>query len=395
MPVLSPESVSALQEIVRQAGRDDTPLFPLGGATHLTLGNPPARHGKIVGCGALDRVIDYPARDMTITVQAGITIARLQEILAAEKQRLPIDVPDAAHATLGGTLAANVSGPRRLGFGTLRDYVIGISAVNDAGDEFKAGGRVVKNVAGYDMCKLLVGSLGTLGIVTQVTLKLRPRPESSRLVLLAASSASLTEALDRLHGTRTRPVAVELLGGEDEFDLPGSVGPTDWRIAVGFEGNAETVDWQTKRLIEEWAGAASLLDADESATAWHVLVDSVMRESSPCHFKASLPASGVGRFCVDHRKPGWLLQAQAASGIVWGYGRPGLTLEEAGTMLTSWRGAAASAGGSVVVVRCPPEWKNALNVWGPPPENAWLLREVKRKFDPRGLFNPGRFVAGI
>src|SRR5207302_5553522 len=120
---------------------------------------------------------DYPARDMTITVQAGITLAQLQTILAGEKQRLPVDVPRADRATLGGTLATNPSGPRRYGFGTWRDYVIGISVINDEGHEVKAGGRVVKNVAGYDRCKLYISSIGTLGTIRQVARKLKPRPE--------------------------------------------------------------------------------------------------------------------------------------------------------------------------------------------------------------------------
>src|SRR5438874_8668927 len=121
---------------------------------------------------------------MTVTVQAGITLAKLQELLASENQRLPVDVPQAERATIGGALAANVSGCRRYGFGTLRDYLIGISVVNDEGQEVKAGGRVVKNVAGYDLCKLYIGSLGTLGIITQVTLKLKPRPEEEAFVLV-------------------------------------------------------------------------------------------------------------------------------------------------------------------------------------------------------------------
>src|SRR5437588_5750684 len=119
---------------------------------------------------------------MTVTAQSGITLARLGNVLATENLRLAIDVPNGARATLGGALAVNVSGPRRYGLGTLRDYVIGISAVNDEGQEVKAGGRVVKNVAGYDLCKLYVGSLGTLGIITQVTLKLKPRPDGQALL---------------------------------------------------------------------------------------------------------------------------------------------------------------------------------------------------------------------
>src|SRR6202030_783750 len=118
----------------------------------------------------------------TITVQAGITLGRLQDLLATENQRLPVDVPHPDRATLGGALAVNASGPRRPGFGPLRDYVIGITTVNDEGQETKAGGRVVKNVAGYDLCKLHIGALGTLGILTQVTLKVLPRPETQALL---------------------------------------------------------------------------------------------------------------------------------------------------------------------------------------------------------------------
>src|SRR5262249_9577395 len=141
----------------------------------------------------------------------GLTIARLQELLRAENQRLPIDVPLADRATLGGALATNTSGPRRYGFGTLRDYVIGISAINDRGEEIKAGGRVVKNVAGYDVCKLFIGSLGTLGVINQVTLKLRPLPEEQAFVTFGSPTPKIESLLDRVHTSRTRPVCIDLL----------------------------------------------------------------------------------------------------------------------------------------------------------------------------------------
>src|SRR5260221_13588513 len=128
---------------------------------------------------------------MTITVQAGITIAKLQVLLASENHRLPVDIPFPDRATLGGALAANASGPRRYGFGTLRDYLIGISTVNDEGHEVKAGGRVVKNVAGYDLCKLHIGALGTLGIISQVTLKLRPLVEETALLTFRCETDQL------------------------------------------------------------------------------------------------------------------------------------------------------------------------------------------------------------
>ncbi len=211
LPMLRPTTVADLRDIVAHAAADGGALYPIGGQTQIGLGNPPIKAGSAVDVRGLDQVIDFPARDMTITAQAGIPIARLQALLAPENLRLPIDVPQAELATLGGSIAANVSGPRRYGFGTLRDYVIGISAVNDEGHEFKAGGRVVKNVAGYDLCKLLVGSLGTLGIITQVTLKLRPLPEEQALISLGGAADALDGLLDRLHATRTRPVCVDLL----------------------------------------------------------------------------------------------------------------------------------------------------------------------------------------
>src|SRR5262249_46542958 len=144
----------------------------------------------------LNQVIDYPARDLTITVQAGITMQKLQETLATENQWLPIDVPSPERASIGGAIACDVSGPRRYGYGTLRDYVIGITIVNDRGEETYAGGRVVKNVAGYDFMKLHTGALGTLGVITQVTLKVKPRPEAWETRIFPCGPSQLEEALE-------------------------------------------------------------------------------------------------------------------------------------------------------------------------------------------------------
>ena len=177
----------------------------------LDLGLPPTRPGIAIDVTGLEQVIDYPARDMTITVQAGITMTKLQEILATENQRLPVDVPQPEKATLGGAIATNASGPRRYGYGTLRDYVIGITVVNDEGQEVKAGGRVVKNVAGYDLCKLYTGSLGTLGIITQVTLKLRPRPEWPVVCHCFCAEDEIESLSRRLCDSRIRPVCVDLV----------------------------------------------------------------------------------------------------------------------------------------------------------------------------------------
>lgn len=395
MPIHRPANSTELGELVRRAAAEGQALYPLGGGTQLHLGNPPAKPGLVIDMRGLDGVLDYPARDMTITVQPGISVSRLQETLAGEKQRLPIDVPRSPEATLGGIIAANVSGARRLGYGTLRDYVIGISAINDEGQEFKGGGRVVKNVAGYDMCKLLVGSLGTLGIISQVTLKLRPVPETSQFVLLPVSGAALEDALDVVHRSRTRPAAVELLENREGSGLEGmSPGKEDWVLAVGYEGSAEAVRWQVNQLREEsrGKGEAQALEEGASQQLWSRLAEGP--GLGTCVFKATLLPSALAAFCREQKGP-LLLKAHAASGIVWGHGGPGLTLREASPILSKWRQHAEKGQGKVIVARCPSDWKGSLDVWGPEPEGAWLMKEIKRRLDPREIFNPGRFVGGI
>ena len=394
-PVVRPASVTEVGDLVRRATADGQAVFPLGGRTMLGVGLPPARAGLGIDLRGLAGVIDYPARDMTITVQAGISVAGLRDVLRGENQRLPVDVPAADRATLGGALAANVSGPRRLGFGTLRDYVIGISTVNDEGQETKAGGRVVKNVAGYDLCKLHVGALGTLGIITQVTLKLRPMPEETALVVLRCEGGQLAALLDQLHDSRTRPVAVDVLN--PRAGLPeGSA--ASWAVVVGFEESREAVHWQVQQLIKELSPVKPQgLDVVAGAAAaplWQALTEFRLLPQAVLTFKANLLPHAVAEFCqrADALAPAPLLQAHAGSGIVVGHLTGDLTPASAAALLRELHPLAAEARGNVVVLACPPAWKATLPVWGMPRGDAALMRAVKDKLDPRGMFNPGRFT---
>jgi glycolate oxidase FAD binding subunit len=403
LPLVRPGSVQELGDLVRQAGADGTALYPLGGQTQVSLGGPPTIPGQAVDLRGMAQIIDFPARDMTVTVKAGITMHALREILVKENLRLPIDVPQADRATLGGILAANVSGPRRCGYGTLRDYVIGISALNDEGSEFKAGGRVVKNVAGYDLCKLLVGSLGTLGIITQVTLKLRPCAEEHALISLACAAGSLETMLTRLHNSSTRPVCLDVLNqAAARVVFPNAklaVPDAPWIVLVGYEGNAVAVTWELQQLIQE-VGTQCRLEARFDYPAqplWDALIEFAAWQAARMTFKANLLPSAVASFCqsVDQEPNRPAVCAHAANGIVHGQWSADLTKEQAASMLTAWRALARKGQGSVIVPRCAPEWKSTLDVWGPVPGDAWLMREVKAKFDPKRIFNPGRFVGGI
>lgn len=405
LPLQRPASALELGEIVRAARDANQAIYPLGGGTMRGLGYPPARPGQVVCLTALDQVIDYPARDMTITVQAGITIQRLQALLAGEKQRLPVDVPRPAEATLGGALAVNCSGPRRYGFGTLRDYVIGITVVNDAGQETKAGGRVVKNVAGYDLCKLYVGALGTLGLISQVTLRLKPAPEDQALMVLGCESSRLGPILEQLHQSRTRPVAIDLLNrtAANALSRSGQLSLPDapWILIVGYEENTDAVGWQVPQIVTEFpATEARAFEARLGRTAeglWSALVDFQLLAERTLTFKANLLPHALPDFCqqAEGLSDRVLLQAHAGNGIVIGHFTGDWTAEAAGTLIEALLQRAVAAEGNLIVQHCPTAWKTRLPVWGRARGDLALMRAVKQQFDPHRIFNPGRFVDGI
>jgi glycolate oxidase FAD binding subunit len=400
LPVVQPTTELDIQDQIRRAVANKLAIYPLGGRTQLHYGGTPRRRGLGIDLTKLSRIIDYPARDMTVTVQAGITMAGLQAILRSENQRLPVDVSRGDQATLGGAMAVNASGSLRFGFGTLRDYVIGISVINDLGESIKAGGRVVKNVAGYDLCKLYVGSLGTLGIIHQVTLKLRPLPEERALVLVGCEPSALPELLDEVHRSQTRPVAIDLLNSATARSIPDLNTPAQnsWTVVIGYQGNCTAVNWQVERLVKELSvlapGAEIHLGPAVDPIA-NALAELPLREPAGCTFKANLLPSATAPFCVQANQRDWLLYAHAGSGIVWAHAPPDQTLDQAQTMLDIWRQGAAAAQGAVTVTRCPAAWKETLPIWDQARPGVALMRAIKNKLDPQGLFNPGRFIDGI
>lgn len=393
--VVRPATLPEVGDVVRRASAAGQAIYPLGGRTQLHQGGVPRRPGLGVDLTALTQVIDYPARDMTITVQAGLRISELQGLLCKEGQRLPIDVPAPARATLGGILATNASGSRRLGAGTLRDYVIGITTINDEGQETKAGGRVVKNVAGYDLCKLHVGALGTLGIIAQVTLKVRPVPEAQALLTFGCDSLALEGVLDQLHGSRTRPTCVDVvnapaartLQSQTEIDLPQG----KWVVIVGFEDSETAVNWQIQQLLRELTGMQGVAALAGAATEplWQTLAEATAWAEAAVSLKVSVLPAQVARV-AQLAGEGWV-QAHAGSGIV----RVHLVGEPSLAQTKALIAGLTEAGGHVVVVRCPVAWKRELPLWGAPRGDVGLMRRVKEALDPRGIFNPGRFVDGI
>jgi glycolate oxidase FAD binding subunit len=402
---LAPADGDELAATVRACYGDDLAVYPIGGGTSLDFGLPPKKPGVALSLAALGRVVDYPARDMTVTVEAGATMAQLADLLAGERQRLPVDVPQAERATIGGVIATNFNGPRRYGQGTIRDYVIGIRAVDGRGMPYRGGGRVVKNVAGYDFCKLLTGSLGTLGVITEVTLKLKPLPERIAAMVCAPKDEVAAESLlAALVRSRTTPVAIELLDGPQWAGDPAlapvkpAQGARGLFLAVAFEGSQREVAWMADQLGRDWwdqgvDGHHTLFDADAAALV-NRLVEFPASGPAVCVLRASILPSQVTNFlrAVRTVDPNSSSQAHAGSGIVIArLAQPpagGVTKGLIGTL----QAAAATAQGTLIVLSGTVGEPTHPSVWGPLSGPQWLMTAVKREFDPRNILNPDRFV---
>lgn len=396
-----PESIDALGEVIRRRTAEGLAIYPRGGRTALDHGGPPRRPGVAVDLTALDRVIDYPAADMTITVEAGITLAALQATLAVQGQRLPLDAPLAERATLGGVYATNASGPRRLAAGLPRDLIIGVGFATADGQLVHGGGRVVKNVAGYDFPKLLTGSMGSLGVIAELTLKVRPKPEASAMVWGTASGispAALDGILARLNTSATRPVAVELLNdpAARSIGAPHGLDSAAWVLVLGFEDNADAVAWQLGAIRGELPGLElKYVEGELAEPIWSRLTDFQAAQGMTFSLLANLRPSGVVPF-VARLDPGrWAVQSHALSGIVRAHSLVEPAPDDLADEIGVLRGEAIAQGGNLILTRCPVGWKGRLGVWGHPRADWSLMERVKVALDPAGAMNPGRFVGTI
>jgi glycolate oxidase FAD binding subunit len=402
---LAPDTQTEVANLVREAFDTETPLYSVGGGSSLDFGLPARSRGRGLSLAKLNHVIDYPARDMTVTVEAGLTMKVLAELLAQQRQRLPIDVPQGERATIGGVIATNWNGPRRYGEGSVRDFVIGISAVDGRGQPFQGGGRVVKNVAGYDFCKLLTGSLGTLGVITQMTLRLKPIPEHSVLVACSVNNCEQAERLlAAMVTSQTAPAAIELLAGPAwDADpalqsLPSDrAEPARLYLVVGLEGPAPEVEYMTRQLIAEWRqlGAATPLVIGEAAALWLRLAEFPAAGESPLVLLASVAPSGTTAVIDVARRldPQVSIQAHAGNGsvIIKFATFPAQGLSRA--LVGSLQPVAAAHHGHVIVLSNPSGAEMThQSVWGATDAPLSLMTEVKRRFDPRDILNRGRFV---
>lgn len=411
-----PESAEQAAEIVRLAAAEKLAVIPVGARSKLGIGQPPLRYDLALDLTRLDRIAHYDPGDLTLSVDAGMPLARLAELLAEHNQFIPLEAPWWERATVGGTVATGVDSPLRQFYGTARDFVIGAEFVTAAGALAKSGGRVVKNVTGYDLHKLAVGSLGTLAALTRVNFRTFPLAPSRRGFL--ASFAQPAGALDlrrRIATSPLTPATLDIISpeaarriSEPDAPLAGEL----WHVLTGFEGTETVVARYQRELarLGEEAGAADvrvLFDAGCS------VLRARLREAIPLLLAAS-PAAVVcklsvlpGRLAVVIEKlraaAGKLslesaLLARGVGAVYWAL-LPERAEEDSLSRLAQAAGAvfeiAAAAGGHASIPWCPAALKRSVSVWGPPRADVALMRRVKNAFDPAGLFAPGRFAGGI
>lgn len=379
-----------------RCARDSARLIFVGGGTELELGLPPDRIDAVLATGRLSRILEHAPSDQIVVAEAGVPLAALQRAVGAHGQRLALDPPWPERATLGGLVASNAFGPLRAPYGSIRDLIIGISIVRADGTLSRGGGKVVKNVAGFDIPKLMVGSLGTLGLISTVTFRLHPLPETSAMILVPGCSAAvLREVVSEIRRTQLEPASVvAILSGPSLFDL-----------GILFEGFGSGVDQQRDRLLalvaRDGAPRAVVVDAHDRAT-FQGRHDAV-RELPAVRVKVAAPRSAVETVSADVLPP--LLEALENGGAVWyptlgigfvcGDAGPAADAGAAASALLRARSVVAGLGGSLTVAAAPESIRSRVDVWGERP-SAWPIMEaMKSRLDPERRLAPGRFVGAL
>ncbi len=382
--VARPKDTGQVAEVLRAAAAHGLSVVPRGRGTKMSWGRPPTGADVLLDVSALDQVLDHAAGDLIVAAQAGVRLGDVQAAVGREGQRLALD-ETVAGSSIGGILATNTSGPRRVATGTSRDLLIGITVVRADGVVAKAGGRVVKNVAGYDLGKLMVGSLGTLAVIVDATFRLHPAPEVGRWV------STPVDRPDRAHDVVQAVLNAQVVPAALEVEWPrDGVGS----VHVLLEGRQEGVTGrvsETRRLLGSDAEDSAEPPAGGEAYPWDVLA---IGDSRATALKLTFALSGLAELLAVASATGVHLRGSAGSGVAYAEVAPGTPVEDVADRVNRVREVCTRLGGSAVVVDAPAAVKQAVDVWGPAPALD-LMRRVKDQFDPDHRLAPGRFVGGI
>jgi len=421
--VASPADSEQVVAILAFASRNDLVVVPYGGGSQQAAGFTPERVDIVLSTVYMNKILHYDAGDLTLSVGTGMKVAEVQKMLAEHGQFLPIDPPDPEHATIGGTLAANVMGPAQAGYGSVRDFCIGIEFVTGDGVIAKGGGRVVKNVAGYDMMKLMIGSYGTLGVITSANFKVFPKPKQLRTYVLRFPTVEkLTAFLASVARSPLSPVALEVVSplgmeyvtGPERPRDPDDYAPistvhinVEWHVYVRVAGSDAVQARYRKELGTDvgQGGIVQELGGDDDAAIWSGLCDWPMKvaERHPhgMNIKLTFPIAEAGavlekaQACATMHNLLFAAAGRPSAGVMMGYFLP-FTTDPAASMqfagsISSLR-AELPKGCAVTVLRCPQEAKARFDVWGVPRADIEVMREVRKALDPQGILNRGRFL---
>jgi glycolate oxidase FAD binding subunit len=406
---LMPGSVDEVRAVVEIAAGAGIPVVPWGGGTAAAVGTPASRPGLVLDLRRLGQLLEHEPGDLTATVEAGMTMATLQSALRARGQWLSLDPPDPERATIGGVIATNASGPRRQLYGTARDLLIGVTVVTGDGVVVRGGGKVVKNVAGYDLPKLFVGSHGTLGIIVSVTIKLRPLPEDERLVAVVFDRAKDAGAAARaVLGSDLIPNALDLIDAEAArpLGLESTIGPGQCALIVGFDGVGEQVEWQCGELDRIAASFGGHAVPPLPAGAWARLASAARDAFDPPAAVMKLvvlPAAVTeaveqGASAARQRRLRSAWSCHAGVGVITAALASGSAPPEPGpiaSVLHDWRALARASGGHATLDWAPLAVKSSVPVWDEAGAAGRIMQRLKASLDPHNVLNPGRFVAGI
>ena len=400
MTTLAPRNADEVIDAVRWAMSAGEALEVVGTGTRRALGRPvDAPH--VLDVAALRGVLQYEPEELVLTALPGTPLEEIESLLAARRQCLAFEPPYlTASGTLGGAVSTGLSGPRRPKAGAVRDHVLGFTAVSGRGELFKAGGKVVKNVTGYDLPKLITGSYGTLAVLTELTVKVLPAPEDTRTLIVSGQTAA--DAVRTMKGVLQSTADSSAACYLPQGISVSAIGTDAASTAFRFEGVSPSVEFRLSRLRQELAGSGSLavLDREASLDFWRAIRDVTPFAGELVHalWRISVPpAQGAEVLArIEASLPGARAFLDWAGGLLWLQSPGEADVPRTLASEQKIRAALAQSGGHATLVRAPAQVRRSVNVFQPQPEAlAALSYRVKQQFDPQCVLNPGRMYSGV
>ncbi|WP_077214374.1 FAD-binding oxidoreductase [Bacillus dakarensis] len=403
-----PETEEEISKLLNYANLNGKTISVVSGGTKRGFGGLSENNDLLLSLENYKGIVEHTVGDMTLTVKPGTSFKELQDYLAKHNQKIALDPAWPEDATIGGIIAANESGPKRLGYGSSRDAVIGLRVVYPDGQVIRAGGKVVKNVAGYDMNKLFIGSMGTLGVLSEVTLKLRPLPKYESLILLSfpeGKSDEMKSFAVKLLDSMLEPVSLELLSPSLSEKLTGE---KLYTLVIAFEDVESSVHYQEDMVkkMKPFEAKLEIYKREKAQEFWNAFYKNGpngARSSSTNETEASLKVGVVNLDVLEIVRESELLRdshnlvVEAHGGLGHGLCQIHVrgAIGDVESAIKHLRESAEKNNGYAIVKHLPYSLRQKVNVWGDNPSYFFLLQGIKSKIDSNGIMNPRRFVGGI